>query len=153
MELCEELIRKGFALHDVENTDLSAWQENKKACFQEYVDRWYGGWNDEQQLHLNEATFEKSRQLSCLKKIALHGITVGFLGFDEKENRIDGLLIHMLPQARGQGLGSWFLREVHKLGKPAHLKVFKDNPAKALYERHGFIVYGETATHYLMKTS
>ena len=152
MKLTAELIEKGFGLHDVADADLAAWQENKTVCFRDYVDRWYGGWDDAQQLRLNEATFAKSRQLSCLKRITLGGETVGFLGFDEQQDRIDGLLIHMIPRACGQGFGSWFLREVTVLGKPVHLKVFKDNPARSLYERHGFEVCGETATHYLMKT-
>lgn len=152
MILSDELIRKGFALCDVTDADLSAWQENKKVCFRDSVDRWYGGWNDEMQLRLNAATFEKSRRLSVFQKILLRGETVGFLGFDENETEITGLLIHMAPCACGLGLGSWFLREVRAIGKPASLKVFRNNPARRLYERHGFRVVGETATHYIMKS-
>lgn len=152
MQLTEELLRKGFAVCDVTGADLPAWQESKKVCFREYVDRWYGGWDDEAQLRMNEATFEKSRKLSCLKKVLLHGETVGFLGFDEGPEEITGLLIHVSAPARNQGLGAWFLSQVRALGKPASLKVFKDNPARRLYERHGFAVCGETDSHYLMKS-
>lgn len=152
MILSDELIRKGFSLSEVTDADLSAWQQNKKACFREYVDRWYGGWNDEMQLRMNAATFEKSRKLSVFRKILLCGETVGFLGFDEGETEITGLLIHMEHRACGLGLGSWFLREIRALGKPASLKVFKDNPARQLYQRHDFRIIGETATHYIMKS-
>ena len=37
--------------------------------------------------------------------------------------------------------------------KSSYLQVFKSNPAKYLYERLGFTVYGETETHYQMEIS
>jgi ribosomal protein S18 acetylase RimI-like enzyme len=39
------------------------------------------------------------------------------------------------------------------LNLPAALQVLKTNPAKQLYERLGFQVTGETASHYLMRTT
>ena len=43
------------------------------------------------------------------------------------------------------------LKENHEKGIRTILQVFKDNPAKKLYEQLGFKVYGETETHYQME--
>ena len=43
------------------------------------------------------------------------------------------------------------LNENHKKGIRTILQVFKDNPAKKLYESLGFTVYGENETHYQME--
>ena len=54
-----------------------------------------------------------------------------------------------------RGIGSKILEEQLKENKEKGirtiLQVFKDNPAKKLYERLGFKVYGETETHYQME--
>lgn len=151
MKLTNELIKKGFALREATDADLPAWLESKKVCYKDYVDQYYGGWEDGMQAKLNTATFEKSRRMSCFRVIEQRGEIVGFFGFDEQPEQVVGLTIHMFPQGRNQGLGSFFLEQVRTLGKPAALKVFKTNPARRLYERHGFKVYDETESHYLMK--
>ena len=43
------------------------------------------------------------------------------------------------------------LKKNHSKGIRTILQVFKDNPAKSLYEKLGFKVYGETETHYQME--
>jgi len=43
------------------------------------------------------------------------------------------------------------LKENKQKGIRTILQVFKDNPAKSLYEKLGFKVYGETETHYQME--
>lgn len=139
----------------VASTDLAAWIDTKKACYKEYVDQYYGGWKDDQQEKLNSITFEKSMQMHYFKKITLNGSTVGFMGYDEQEDRITGITIHMYEHARNQGVGSRFLRQIihrcNETGKSAYLKVFKTNPAQHLYSRFGFTVYDQTESHLLMK--
>ena len=56
--------------------------------------------------------------------------------------------LHLLPAHRRQGVGSWVLGEVARLAGSerlprVRLMVFKDNPARHLYVRHGFDVVGE----------
>lgn len=56
--------------------------------------------------------------------------------------------LHLLPAHRRQGVGSWVLGEVARLAGSERLPrlrlmVFKDNPARHLYVRHGFDVVGE----------
>ena len=144
-----------YSLCPVEDTDLPLWLETKKACYKRYVDQYYGGWIEAQQIQLNTKTFHNASKLTYFRKIVLNNRTVGFLGYDEKSDRIDSITIHMLEEARNHGVGSAFLNQIIALcgntGKHASLKVFKTNPARRLYERNGFKVYGETDSHYLME--
>ncbi len=155
MRLSESLAQKGFSLADTEPEDFSIYLRIKKICYAGYVDRYYGGWIDEVQEKMNAATFGVMMKQSCFQKILLHGETVGFLAYHEMPDKIDGLSIHMMPEAQSQGMGSFYLDQIvalsQKQGKPAFLKVFRSNPAQKLYARHGFVVYDETATHFLMR--
>jgi ribosomal protein S18 acetylase RimI-like enzyme len=62
--------------------------------------------------------------------------------------------IEILPEYQGRGLGAALVRgviaEADARRLPVRLHVLKINPARRLYERLGFVVTGETATHYLM---
>jgi len=141
-------------LERVEKSDLSAWIDTKKACYQEYVDQYYGGWDDAVQAQLNTSSFESALRMNFFRKVVFGGETVGFMGFNELPDRIAGITVHLYAHARNHGIGSNFLEQITELsrrsGKPAYLKVFKTNPARRLYERFGFGVYGETDSHFLM---
>jgi len=63
--------------------------------------------------------------------------------------------IQLLPEFQGRGIGSdLILRELahaKALGKPLRLQVLRANDrARALYERLGFRVVGETEHHFMM---
>ena len=85
----------------------------------------------------------------------LHNKTVGFFGFNESEDKIDGITIQMISEAQNHGIGSFYLEQIITLSKKTNkaifLKVFKSNPAKDLYKRFCFETYDETDTHYLMR--
>ena len=146
---------QGIRFEPASDADLPAWLETKKACYRTYVDEYYGGWIDDVQIQLNTTAFANALTLTFFRKIVLNGETVGFLGFDEKEDRIDGVTIHMYESMRNHGIGSHYLRELTSrstnTSKPVYLKVFKSNPAKDLYNRFSFCVYDETDSHYLMR--
>ena len=63
--------------------------------------------------------------------------------------------ISLLNEYQGKGIGRNILEkqleENRKNNIRTILQVFKDNPAKRLYERLGFKIYGETETHYQME--
>lgn len=62
--------------------------------------------------------------------------------------------IALLSEYRGHGVGTQLLRELisqcNKDGVPLRLQVLKNNPARRLYERLGFVTTGEDGMYYEM---
>lgn len=65
---------------------------------------------------------------------------------------VEVLEIQIDPEFQGRGLGTAVLTDTlgqaHQTGFSVRLQVLLKNRAKALYERLGFVVTGETGTHY-----
>lgn len=152
---CLQNEKKGFSLSAVSADDLFDYLNVKKSCYKKYVDEYYGGWIEDFQLNVNTNIFEKARKQSCFQKITLGGKTVGFFGYNELENQINGVTIQLIEKAQNKGVGSYYLKQLvslsTKANKPAYLKVFKSNPAQNLYMRFGFVIYDETPSHFLMR--
>lgn len=74
------------------------------------------------------------------------GRVVGRLWVDREVANLHVLDITLLPQARGQGLGTALLRELmteaEQRGTPLTVSVELHNPARRLYERLGFVAEG-----------
>lgn len=83
------------------------------------------------------------------------GVAVGRLYLVEwaSEHRI--VDIALLPAARGGGVGSALLADLAGLsartGKPLTIHVERNNPARHLYLRHGFVPAGEAGVYDLMR--
>jgi ribosomal protein S18 acetylase RimI-like enzyme len=104
------------------------------------------GWDAADQHARFVATFEPS---AC-HVIELGGLPVGGVRVDYATTPIRLLNIQILPQFQRQGLGSAIIMAVlqRAADRPVWLRVLKVNPARALYERLGFRVTGETETHW-----
>ena len=87
-----------------------------------------------------------------MRIILVNGEDAGLSTFSVDENN-DGRigLFAILPEFQGQGIGTQVLQDIisDNPNKRLYLKVYKENPARHLYERAGFKLYGETITHYL----
>ena len=127
--------------------------ELKKENFKWYVDKIWG-WNDNDQKKrlkqdLEEHLAHKRIILVDSKKVGVYAVHItenGDLFINE---------ISILKEYQHKGIGRKILEEQLKenrqKGIRTILQVFKDNPAKTLYEKLGFKVYGETETHYQME--
>jgi len=127
--------------------------ELKNQNFKCYIEKIWG-WNDEVQKERLKIDLEE--HLEHKRIIEISGQKVGVYATHITE---DGELfineISILKQYQKQGIGTDILtkqlEENKKNGIITRLQVFKENPAKKLYERLGFIVYNETETHYQME--
>jgi ribosomal protein S18 acetylase RimI-like enzyme len=76
------------------------------------------------------------------------------IGVERRVTEIFLSQIELLPAFQGQGIGSQLITdlmdEARQQNLPITLQVLKVNPAQRLYQRLGFVVTGETATHFLM---
>jgi ribosomal protein S18 acetylase RimI-like enzyme len=155
MLLQQELVEKGFSITDVDKSDFDTYFIIGRACYEKYVDEYFGGWVEDFQIKMNTDAFNAALKQSTFKKILLNDEIIGFFAFDELDEKIDGVSIQMIEKARNKGVGSYYLKHIISLSerdeKPVVLKVFKSNPAQNLYRRFGFKVYEDTYSHHLMR--
>lgn len=125
----------------------------KKENFKSYVEKIWG-WKEEEQKGRLKTDLEE--HLKHKKMILVDGKCVGVYArhiTDEGDLFINEISI--VREFQNKGIGSKILREQlhenHIKGIRTILQVFKDNPAKKLYERLGFRVYGESISHYQME--
>lgn len=74
--------------------------------------------------------------------LELDNVAIGYLCTDHRPNKIHLIDISILPQFRGQGIGSFLLKgmlaEAASLDKCVFIHVEQSNPAMRLYQRLGF---------------
>ena len=95
---------------------------------------------------------------TCERRIIEHdGTPVGRLWVDEWHDQIRLVDIALIPECRGQGIGSALLRQVMErggaAGKPVTIHVEAYNPALGLYRRLGFEPIDTNGAYLLMRWS
>ena len=115
-----------------------------------YVDATWG-WDDGDQRRRFDAAFDPDR----LAVVAVEREPVGTLRVERRPGEVFLAAIEVAPAWQGRGIGTRLILDVVEgAGRlPVALRVLKANPARALYERLGFAVDGETATHHTMRRS
>lgn len=131
--------------------DLSWLWELKRTTMRAYVAAAFG-WEDADQYERFTAAFDPVK----LRIIRVDRSDAGLIEVAEKECFFFIARIELLPIFQRRGIGSLVIAEVvdqaARRNKPVHLQVLRANPARRLYERLGFSVYEETATHFRLKT-
>ena len=125
----------------------------KKQNFKWYVDKIWG-WDDDDQKERLKQDLEEHLQNKHI--IMYNDIPIGTYALNITENG-DCLIseISLLKDYQRKGIGTQILQ--NQLNENQNkkirtiLQVFKDNPAKKLYEKLGFTIYNETETHYQME--
>ncbi|WP_449431984.1 GNAT family N-acetyltransferase [Pseudomonas putida] len=77
-----------------------------------------------------------------------HDVLLGFCSLSQDAQALFIRELHLLPEHRGKGVGSRVLEVLAGWAAQRHLPllrlmVFKSNPARQLYLRHGFVEMGE----------
>lgn len=88
-----------------------------------------------------EATYPALQQLAVVRD----DTPIGRLFLDEAEDRVTLVDIALLTEMRGKGIGTAILGDVTEwaAGRRIELHVARDNPARRLYLRAGFITRDE----------
>lgn len=106
------------------------------------------GWDEADQ----RARFDAAFDPAGLRIVEVDGVAAGTLNVDTSGVPVRLLSIAIAPSCQRRGIGTALIGRVieEAAGAPVWLQVLKTNPARALYERLGFVVIGETATHWPM---
>lgn len=122
----------------------------KKISYETYVKHFFGEWNNEVQKEMFDKFIKESSDNIFLIKIK--NKKVGFINGQIGDDCYNQGNICILPKFQNQGIGTKILKSIIESHKTMDikLKVFKNNPARNLYERLGFQIDGETNSHYLM---
>jgi GNAT superfamily N-acetyltransferase len=130
--------------------DTSFLRELHHRAYREVVVRQFGVWDD----YAQDRWFEKGLSEAEFSVIEHGGIPVGAIGTIEEPDHLWIVEMQILPEWQKKGFGTTILVEqmgrARPLGKKIRLRVLRENRARALYERHGLVLAGETETHYFM---
>lgn len=123
----------------------------KEAAFREYIEQVWG-WNDSYQQELHDRRFAAQNY----RIIEFCGIDVGFLATSRTRETLKVNQLYILPEYQGRGIGSACMTRVlddaNLRQKPVVLQVLKVNTrGVAFYQKLGFIIVGETPTHFQMR--
>lgn len=123
----------------------------KKHGYKDYVETFYGKWDDNQQHEMFNSYIETRK--NYIEIVVLNGEKIGFID----ANQIDGGEfeignICLMPEFCGKGFGTYYFEKLAREypNKVWKLRVFKNNPAQNLYKRVGFEITEETDTHFYM---
>ena len=123
----------------------------KETSIKPYIEHIWG-WDEEVQLDFHAKDF-KPEQVQIL--IDEHGCDIGLLVVTEDDSSICVKSILLCNHAQGKGIGtvvlSGLIEQARSKAKPIELQVFKVNErARALYEKLGFGIVGQTKHHFQM---
>ena len=125
----------------------------KRRCLRTYVELTWGSWDEDVQRARFDASFEPAE----IQVISAAGVEVGYLAARRGPHEIQLLNLMIAPEFQRRGLGTAVLQDLRAEAQtrrvPIRLQVMKVNPARRLYERLGFTVTEETATHFRMRWS
>lgn len=127
--------------------DLAFAFDVKRAAIGTYVARTWG-WDEAFQRAFHAADWAAHRP----DIVELDGTPIGTLEVVERPDHVYLGEFYLLPAYQGRGIGTALLRRAlaraDERGMPVRLQFLRVNPVRSLYERHGFRIANESATHY-----
>ncbi len=140
-----------YELRKSESKDSELIYSIKKNALGEYIKLTWG-WDEELQRKMHE----KEMLLENISLIVIDKNEIGTVGKIVNENEIIICRLYIIDKFQSYGIGSDIVKNIIKENpdKSIRLGVLKVNMrAKKLYEKLGFVVYGEENEHYRMMYS
>jgi ribosomal protein S18 acetylase RimI-like enzyme len=112
-------------------------------------------WFLQMQFNLQHNQWQENYPDAAFDLILMKGQPVGRLYVDHQVVEIRVIDIAILPEFRGQGIGTYCLKqlieEAKNVNKKLSLHVERNNPAMKLYQRLGFKVVNQGEVYFLME--
>lgn len=138
-------------LRPASDTDADWLWALKRATMQGYVAQTWGRWDEAEQAERFRQTFLPEQ----VQIIVVDGRDAGLLHVERSPDEIFVANLQVAPEFQRRSLGTCVMQalmaEARDRCVPLRLQVLKVNPASRLYERLGFTITGETATHWRMQ--
>ena len=117
-----------------------------------YVEKIWG-WDEDYQRTDFDSDFGAIKQFNVIE---VDGKFAGFVRYYAEGLYFEVVEIHLMPEFRGNGIGSDILRYLQKVciaqDRKIRIGCFKENyRAKSLYKKLGFMQTEETDTHYILE--
>lgn len=140
-----------WTLRPATDADHAWLRAMKELTMRPYVEQTWGRW----EAAVQDEHFRRGYASGDWQVIVAKGADAGLLSVQRRADEIFLGLIEIHPRHQRQGLGTRILRQLQSeaaaSARPLRLRVLRVNPARRLYERLGFTVTGESATHTMME--
>ncbi len=141
-----------FTLRPATDADYDWLWNVKRETMRPYVEQTWGTWDDRAQ----ERFFRQHFTPASIDVILVDGTRAGLLNVEREPDALFLANIQIHADFQNQGLGAAVVRTVLDSGAaldlPVRLQVLKANVrARDFYLRLGFVLSGETLTHFLMR--
>lgn len=117
-----------------------------------YVEQTSGNWDESWQ----RKRFDEVTRFEDHKIIEHEERSIGCLCALERPDELRLVRLFLLPAFQRQGIGTaivkTLLTSATSRGVPVRLRVLRVNPARQFYARLGFVVIGESETHFTMES-
>lgn len=142
-----------YRFEEYKEGDFNILYEMKKDNFKWYVEKLYG-WDEEKQINFHKDFIAEHRKHIRVIKSGNEIIGI-FTNYIDENNESVISLFYIDKKYQRQGIGTDILNKQlevdDKNNRNTILQVFKENPARLLYQKVGFEIYEETTSHYKMR--
>ena len=136
-----------FTLRQATAKDFPICLGIRNEAMREYIEQ-IRGWDE----NYEERRFRGHFHPDKTRVILSDDRVIGFLAVREEDGALYIAQMYLVPEHRGQGIGTALMRELLAEGRPVVLKVTKLNTgARRLYERLGFRVKSEDVDSFRMR--
>ena len=121
MNLTSDLEKMGFCLADMRKTDLDDFLGIDKLTYQRYIDEYPDYFGRKYKPEIGTASFHQKMKFIFFKKLLLNNEVVGFMNYDQKDDKIEDISIRIIEKAQNKGIGTLFLSHLIKAHSLASL--------------------------------
>jgi len=142
-----------YSLEEYKDEYFEILYEMKKDNFKWYVEKLYG-WDENKQIEFHKNFIEEHRK--DIKVVKFENKIIGvFTNYIDENCESVVSLFYIDKDYQRKGIGTDLLNRQLKIdlinNRNTILQVFKENPARFLYQKVGFEIYEETSSHYKMR--